>query len=203
MGPQGAAIDRVEQQIRALKDPRARAVRAVEAHRDARDRALRMTALRRDALIGLHDSGLTWQEVAEVVGMSLKAVTKAAAGPVGAGESWWKRIPESEAGRHKRGPGGIPIDLVIRKEDLMRVSLEVMTAHEAAAAGQGADSAIRPSELRAGVMDAMGRTVAMPSLRAAILAMVEDGTVRKVGLGRYALVRGRAGARAQAAAARR
>ena len=150
----------------------------------------------------MHESGLTWQEVADAVGMSLKAVTKAAAGPVATGESWWKRIPETEAGRHKRGPGGIPIDLVIRKEDLMRVVLEVMAEHEKKAQ-DGQDAAIRPSELRAGVMDRMGRTVAMPSLRAAILTLVEEGTVNKVGLGRYALTHGRTAVRGHATAGRR
>lgn len=196
------ATDRTERQIRAVKDPLARAVRAVEAHREARERALRMTELRRDALIAVHDAGRTWQEVADAVGMSLKAVTKAAAGPTAAGEAWWKRIPEQEAGRHKRGPGGIPVELVIRKEDLMRAIVAVMEAHEATASG-GADPAIRPAGLRAGVMEHMGRTVAMPSLRAAILTLVEEGTVDKVGLGRYALARRRGAARSQAAAGRR
>jgi hypothetical protein len=194
--PDTTTSDRIETQIRGIKDPKVRAVRAVEAHRDARERALRMTALRRDALLALHDAGLTWQEVAATVGMSLKAVTKAASGPASVGESWWKRIPEAEAGRHKRGPGGIPVELVIRKEDLMKVAVEVMADHEAKAAD--ADAAIRPSELRAAVMDRMGRTVAMPSLRAAILTLVDEGTVRKVGLGRYALVRGRSGSRMRA-----
>jgi hypothetical protein len=190
--------DRVEAQIRSIPDPVQRAVCAVAAHRSARERARRMTAVRRDALIDLHQTGMTWQEVANAVGMSLKAVAKASAEHGSSAGAWWKRMPDAEADRHKRGPGGVPLGQVVRKEQLMQAALEVMSAREESREASERPVPITPSELLERVSERLGRRVSMASLRVALVALVRDGTVVKVTVGRYAAVHpgdGRSGSR--------
>lgn len=194
-GRTGTDITRVEREIRAVRDPEQRAVRAVEAHRQARELAARMSALRRDAFMELHDAGRTWQEVADAVGMSLKATIKAVHGAGDPGH-WWKRLPTEVADSVKRGPGGKAPTHVISRAALMSVVVEAMEEAERANRKLGRGAArISPGQLAEYASERFAKPVAMPSLRNALHTLIEQGRVARVGHGRYVLVEGNGSSR--------
>ena len=177
----------VERDIRAIRDPELRAVRAVEAHRQARELAMRLSSLRREALVGLHDAGRTWQEVADAVGMSLKATNKAVHG-AGEPAHWWKRLPPDVAESVKRGPGGRERTRVVPRTALMGAIVETMSETERASRRLGRGAArVTPGELLERASSHLGKPVSRPSLRAALYALITDGRVARVGHGRYVL----------------
>ncbi len=185
-GARGKGRD-VEREIRAIRDPELRAVRAVEAHRGARDLAMRLSSLRREALVELHDAGRTWQEVADAVGMSLKATSKAVHG-AGEPAQWWKRLPADVAESVKRGPGGRERTRVLPRATLMDVIIETMSETERASRRLGRGAArVTPGELLERASSDLGKPVSRPSLRAALSSLIEDGRVTRVGHGRYVL----------------
>ncbi|MHB1554699.1 MAG: hypothetical protein ACYCSX_00320 [Acidimicrobiales bacterium] len=177
----------IEREIQMIRDPELRAVRAVEAHRRARDLAVRLSSVRRDALVGLHDAGRTWQEVADAVGMSLKATNKAVHG-AGEPAHWWKRLPPDVAESVKRGPGGRERTRVVPRATLMDVIVETMSETERASRSLGRGAArVTPGELLEHASSHLGKPVSRPSLRAALYSLIEDGRVARVGHGRYVL----------------
>lgn len=137
--------------------------------------------------MALHDAGRTWQEVADAVGLSLKATTKAVHGTGGPGR-WWQRVPDEVGESFKRGPGGRDRTHVIARTDLMGVVLTVMAdmERESRKLGRGA-ARVSPGQLAARASDHFGKPVSMPSLRNALLALIEEGRVARVGHGRYVL----------------
>lgn len=182
-------INQIEREIRALRDPMEQAVQAVEAHRQSRELAARMSVLRRDALIELHDAGHTWQEVADAVGMSLKATIKAVHGAGDPGH-WWKRLPSEVADSVKRGPGGREPTHVTSRTELMDVVVGSMEEAERAADALGRGAArVSPGQIARYASEHLAKPVAMPSLRKALYALIEQGRVARVGHGRYVLVR--------------
>lgn len=177
----------IEREIQMIRDPELRAVRAVEAHRRARDLVVRLSSVRRDALVDLHDTGRTWQEVADAVGMSLKAINKAVHG-AGEPAHWWKRLPPDVAESVKRGPGGRERTRVVPRTMLMDVVVEIMSETERASRSLGRGAArVTPGELLAHASARLGKPVSRPSLRAALSSLIEDGCVARVGHGRYVL----------------
>ena len=187
--PEGVRDDGrdIERKIQMIRDPELRAVRAVEAHRQARDLAVRLSSVRRDALVGLHDAGRTWQEVADAVGMSLKATNKAVHG-AGEPAHWWKRLPPEVAESVKRGPGGRERTHVVPRATLMDVIIETMSEIERASRSLGRGAArVTPGELLEHAGSHLGKPVSRPSLRAALYSLIEDGRVARVGHGRYVL----------------
>lgn len=171
-----------------MRDPTQRALQAVDAHREARAHATRMSALRRDALVELHDAGHTWQEVADAVGMSLKATMKAVHGAGEPGQ-WWKRLPDDVAESVKRGPGGRAPDHVISRAALMDLVMEAMEEADRRAHDLGRGAArISPAQIGQFASERLARPVSMPSLRKALLTLIEEGRVARVGHGRYVLV---------------
>lgn len=177
----------LEQGVWSARDPRERAVRAVAAHREAREMTIRLSAARRDAIVELHATGYTWQEVADAVGMSLKSAVKAAHGadsPV----CWWKRLPAEVAEQAKLGPGGRLQSEIIAKSELMEFIKKAMADRERETRRQGRGAArVSPGELAEKAGEAFGRPVPMPSLRSALYTLIEQGTVARVGHGRYVL----------------
>lgn len=177
----------VEREIRMIRDAELRAVRAVEAHRQARDLAVRLSGVRREALVDLHDAGRTWQEVADAVGMSLKATNKAVHG-AGEPAHWWKRLPPDVAESVKLGPGGRERTRVVPRAALMDAIIEAMSETERASRSLGRGAArVTPSELLEHASAHLGKPVSQPSLRAALYSLIEDGRVARVGHGRYVL----------------
>ena len=177
----------VEREIRMIRDPELRAVRAVEAHRRARDLVVRLSSVRREALVDLHDAGRTWQEVADTVGMSLKATNKAVHG-AGEPAHWWKRLPADVAESVKRGPGGRERTRVVPRATLMAVIVETMSETERASRSLGRGAArVSPGELLERASSQLGKPVSPPRLRAALYSLIEDGRVARVGHGRYVL----------------
>ncbi len=185
----------VEQEIRRIRDPELRAVRAVEAHRRARDLVVRLSSVRREALVDLHDAGRTRQEVADAVGMSLKATNKAVHG-AGEPAHWWKRLPADVAESVKRGPGGRERTGVVPRATLMDAIVATMSETERASRSLGRGAArVSPSELLEHASSHVGKPVSPPSLRAALYSLIEDGRVARVGHGRYVLTQPPAPAR--------
>ncbi|MGC8470710.1 MAG: hypothetical protein ACP5PM_00230 [Acidimicrobiales bacterium] len=177
----------IEQEIGKIQDPELRAVRAVEAHRQARDLVVRLSSVRREALVDLHDAGRTWQEVADAVGMSLKAINKAVHG-AGDPAHWWKRLPADVAESVKRGPGGRERTRVVPRTTLMDAIVATMPETERASRSLGRGAArVSPAELLEHASAHLGKPVSPPSLRAALYALIEDGRVARVGHGRYVL----------------
>lgn len=192
-----------EREIRLIRDPEERAIRAVGAHREAREAVLRLAQVRRDALIDLHEAGRTWQEVAATVGMSVKAVTKVTHAQTANG-AWWKRLPDDIAESTKRGPGGLPLGEIIPKSELMQCLLRGMTTLDNTARKQGRGAArITPGQMAELCSARLGREISMPSLRNALYALIEEGTVLRVGHGRYVLTKKAATATKRAAPARK
>jgi hypothetical protein len=177
----------VEQEIRMIRDPELRAMRAVEAHREARELAVRLSSVRRDALVDLHDAGRTWQEVADAVGMTLKAVNKAVHG-AGEPAHWWKRLPPDVAESVKRGPGGRERTRVVPRAALMDAIIETMSETERASRSLGRGAArVTPSDLLEHTSAHLGKPISRPSLRAALYSLIDNGRVARVGHGRYVL----------------
>ncbi len=178
----------VERDIRRIKDPELRALRAVEAHREARELATRLSSLRRETFLALHEEGRTWQEVADAVGMSLKATIKAVHGP-GEPDQWWKRLPADVADSVKRGPGGKDPTRLIPRQALMDASVEILSEAQQASRTMGRGAArVGFGELAQRAAERVGKPVSMPSLRNALYTLIEDGRVARVGHGRYVLV---------------
>jgi hypothetical protein len=185
----------IEREIQRIRDPERRAVRAVEAHRQARDLTIRLSTVRRDALVSLHDAGRTWQEVADAVGMSLKAINKAVHG-AGEPSNWWKRLPADVAESVKRGPGGRDRTRVVPRAVLMASIVEAMAATERASRGLGRGAArITPGELLEHAASSLGKPISRPSLKTALDSLIADGRVARVGHGRYVLTHPRPPAR--------
>jgi len=188
-GKRGIQVGGIEAELLRIRDPERRAVRAVEAHREARELTGRLSDLRRDALKALHDAGRTWQEVADVVGLSLKATTKAVHG-AGDADHWWKRVPDEVVEPFKLGPGGRERTRVLSRTQLMDAVVEVMAdlEHDSRKLGRGA-ARVGPAQLAALSTEHLGRQVAMPSLRQALVALIDEGRVARVGHGRYVLAK--------------
>lgn len=177
----------VERAIHSIRNPEERAVLATTAHREARALTSRLSAARRQALIDLHNAGWTWQEVADAVSLSTKAVLKAVHGP-GDSDQWWKRISDDVANQVKRGPGGVPRERLVPKAELMNVVLATMTEHERKNRPRGeAATRITPREILAESSKRFKKSISIASLRNALLALVEEGKVVRVAYGCYAL----------------
>ena len=195
----GQNVTEIEREIRMIRDPERRAIRAVEAHREARELATRLSILRRDAFLALHDTGRTWQEVADSVGMSLKAIVKAAHGTGDPGR-WWKRLPADVVESVKRGPGGRVTTNLIPRQTLMDAIVEILAEAEHANRDLGRGGArMSPGDLAQRSADHLGKPVSMPSLRNALYTLIEEGRVARVGHGRYVLTQEPPVAKARAA----
>lgn len=189
----GSSTADVEGEIRAIRDPELRAVRAVEAHRAARELASRLSWVRRDAFMELHDTGRTWQEVADTVGMSVKATVKAVHGAGEAGR-WWKRLPTDVADSVKRGPGGRARTHLVPRQALMEAIVHIMAEVERANRKLGRGAArVSPGDLAQQAAERIGKPISMPSLRNALYTLIEEGRVARVGHGRYVLAQSPAG----------
>lgn len=176
------------------KIERARKARAryVQTRRDL----AKVSAESRASLEDLHEAGLTWPQVAEEVGMSAKAVAKFVQQPARQTVSapWWQRMPESLTSSHKLGPGGMDPDKVVTRQEMMGAVKKVLTDHELDARRTGstrrrATPSMTPADLSVLVAEKLGKEVSTPSLRAALYQHIEEGTIERVGHGRYALVR--------------
>lgn len=178
----------LERKIRTIRDPELRAARAVEAHREARELASKLSVLRRDSILELHEAGRTWQEVADAVGLSLKATVKAVHGAGDPGQ-WWKRLPTDVAQSVKRGPGGRKPTHLIPRQALMDTIVGIMGEAERASRKLGRGAArVTPADLAQRSAERFGKPVSMPSLRNALHTLIEEGRVARVGHGRYVLV---------------
>jgi|GEM_PF-5035316 len=173
----------LDRELRAIPDPEERVVRAVAAHTAGRELVTRLSTVRREAWLSLHEAGYTWQQVADVSGVTVKAVLKVVR-PSERSPGWWQRVDEEAAALYKLGPGGLPTASLLSRTELANALLEVM--HEAE------ELTHRPRLLHERVEDRLGKEVSMQSLRSALGSLVASGAVAKVAHGRYALRRRRA-----------
>lgn len=96
--------------ISNTKDPLAQAKHVTQLFSELREYLSELSDMRRTIYNDAHDlPRMTWDHLAEEIGMNQKALVKAAAqpGPRTTGnQPWWRRIPEDVQQSAKRGPGG-------------------------------------------------------------------------------------------------
>ena len=156
--------------------------RSREAYEYHTNTAHELARMRRAAIRELHETGLTYPEMAPLLGISEQAVAqlcqKAGKRPA---PRWWERVPEDVANEVKLGPGGVPLDQLVPSDAVLGAVVKAMGT----ASKRNSKRAFTTAELESAAQKALKRAVPRSAIRLALQRGMKQGQTVRVRWGQY------------------